>query len=240
MPSVNRHSKLVAQPGRGSELAERMLAVAEGLRETPGCWLYVVARVPGEPDTLWVTELWRSEEDIQAALEGDEAREAMAPVLELLDRERSEHRDLEPLGGVGMPAPAGRHAIVSLGELEDMAARFGFGEQGEARFARTALGAQTTGLSLQHLRPGARQAFGHRHHLDEEIYVVLEGEGTVAVEEEIHPIRALDAILVGPRAARAFEAGPAGLTLLATGAHHAGDAEILPGFWPGQRGERAG
>lgn len=33
---------------------------------------------------------------------------------------------------------------------------------------------------------------------------------------------------------RAFEAGPDGLELVAMGSHHAGDAEMLPGYWPGE------
>jgi hypothetical protein len=33
---------------------------------------------------------------------------------------------------------------------------------------------------------------------------------------------------------RAFEAGPDGLELLAAGTHHAGDAQMEPGFWPEQ------
>jgi uncharacterized cupin superfamily protein len=113
-----------------------------------------------------------------------------------------------------------------------MAPRFGFGEIGEARFARGALDAVGLGLSLHRLRPGARQAFGHLHHRDEEIYVVLDGSGAVAVDDEIRPVRRLDAVRVAPGAVRAFEAGPEGLAILAMGMHHAGDAEIRPGFWP--------
>ena len=43
----------------------------------------------------------------------------------------------------------------------------------------------------------------------------------------------LDAIRVAPGSTRAFEAGPDGLEVLATGTHHPGDVEMAPGFWPG-------
>ncbi len=98
------------------------------------------------------------------------------------------------------------------------------------------LGASSTGLSLQTLRPGKRAAFGHSHHVDEEIYVVLEGSGTLAIDGRLEPIQALDAIRVSPGSTRAFEAGPEGLTFLVAGTHHAGDAVIVPGFWPGEGG----
>jgi hypothetical protein len=48
----------------------------------------------------------------------------------------------------------------------------------------------------------------------------------------VREVRRLDAIRVAPGSTRAFEAGPEGLEILATGAHHAGDAQIEPGFWP--------
>ncbi len=125
-------------------------------------------------------------------------------------------------------------AVVNLEDVEDMAAKAGFGEMGEARFAREPLGAVGIGLSLQRLRPGKRQTFGHRHRLDEEVYVVVGGSGRVAVDDELREVKRLDAIRVAAGSVRAFEAGPDGLELLAMGSHHAGDPEMLPGWWAGQ------
>ncbi|MBO0745340.1 MAG: cupin domain-containing protein, partial [Candidatus Dormibacteraeota bacterium] len=122
--------------------------------------------------------------------------------------------------------------MVNLDDVEDMAPRFGYGEIGEARFARAPLGAVGLGVSLQRLRPDARQAFGHRHHRDEEIYIVLSGSGQVAVDDQIRDVRRLDAIRVAPGSVRSFQAGPDGLDVLAMGTHHPGDAEIAPGYWP--------
>lgn len=233
MQPVSRYARIVAKPGQEQKLLERMLAVSDSLREFPGCLLYIINQVPGEPGTLWVTELWRSQEDIDGALDSEGAKAAMPGVLELVDRERGERIDLAPVGGVGYRPQEKGFALVHLPELEDSAARFGYGEYGEARFARGALDAQNTGLSLQSFRPGVRQAFGHTHQLDEEIYVVLEGGGLMAIDEETIAVRTLDAVRVAPGSARAFEAGPDGLTVLAVGTHHAGDAQVLPGFWAG-------
>jgi quinol monooxygenase YgiN/mannose-6-phosphate isomerase-like protein (cupin superfamily) len=232
MSSVGRYTKAIAKPGQGEALARKLLEVAVSVTETPGCQLYLINRSPGEPDVVWVTELWRSQEELDAALNSDEARAAIPAVLELVDTDSFERIELEPLGGAGYPIATTGSTIVNLQDVEDSAAKFGFGETGEARFARTALGAATVGLSLQQLRPGARQTFGHRHALDEEVYVILAGSGRVAIDDEIQPLRRLDAVRVAPGSKRAFEAGPDGLQILATGAHRPGDAEILPGFWP--------
>jgi mannose-6-phosphate isomerase-like protein (cupin superfamily) len=198
----------------------------------PGCELYVINRLPSDPDIVWVTEQWQSRELLDAALATEDARAQIPHVLELVREDGFERIDLEPVGGVGLPAAMRGFAIVHLDELEDMAARFGLGAVGETRFARTALGASTVGVSVQRLHPGARQAFGHRHHRDEEVYIVLSGAGLVAVDDEVHEITARDAIRVGPGSLRAFQAGDDGLELLAVGTHHPGDAEMRPGFWP--------
>jgi mannose-6-phosphate isomerase-like protein (cupin superfamily) len=123
------------------------------------------------------------------------------------------------------------HTIKNIEDVEDMAAKHGLGELGEARFAREDLEATDTGLSHQRLRPGRRQGFGHRHEQAEEIYLVLSGSGRVKLDDEIVEIKRLDAIRVSPETMRAFEAGPEGLELVAFGAHHGGDGEMVQGWW---------
>lgn len=232
--AVARYVKITAKAGQGDALAAKMLEVAESLREAAGCELYVINRDPDDADVIWVTEQWSSGEQMQAALETEGARASIPEVMALVADGGFERTDVEPVGGVGYRPPgATGFGIVNLDDVEDMAAKAGFGEMGEARFARGDLGAEATGLSLQRLRPGVRQSFGHLHHLDEELYVILAGSGRLAVDDEIRPVKALDAIRVAPGSVRAFEAGPEGLDFLAMGTHHAGDAEMRPGFWPG-------
>jgi mannose-6-phosphate isomerase-like protein (cupin superfamily) len=124
------------------------------------------------------------------------------------------------------------HTIKNLREVEDVAPRFGFSEVQQARFAREDLNSETIGLAYLIVRPGKRQAFAHRHQVAEEIYVVLSGSGQVKLDDEVRPVTAMDAVRVAPQVARAFEAGPEGLELLAFGPRHAGDGEVLKeDFW---------
>ncbi len=119
----------------------------------------------------------------------------------------------------------------SLHKVEDLAPKHGFSEVGEARFARGELDAENTGLAYLVLRPGKRQAFGHRHENAEEIYVVLSGSGRVKLDDEIVELETMEAIRVAPEVARRFEAGPDGLELLAFGPHHDKDAVMEQDFW---------
>ncbi len=124
------------------------------------------------------------------------------------------------------------YAIKNLRDVNDVAPRFGFSEVQESRFAREDLASETIGLAFHRVKPNARQAFAHRHDQAEEIYVVLAGRGRVKLEDEVREIGLMDAIRIAPRVARAFEAGPDGLELLAFGPRHAGDGEILKeDFW---------
>jgi quinol monooxygenase YgiN/quercetin dioxygenase-like cupin family protein len=229
MSRVGRYVKFTAKTGQGDALAERLLHAAEGLRATQGCELYVINRTPEEPDVVWVTELWTSEADADAALETDEAKAAIPDVMTLV--ETSERIDLVPVGGVGAEEPRPGHTVRNLGEAEDQAAKYGYGEMGESRFPSDDLEAEHTGVSHQRLRPGKRQMFAHRHRRAEEVYVVLSGSGRVRIENEIVDIGPLDAIRVGPQQTRAFEAGPDGMEFLAFGARARGDAEIVPDWW---------
>jgi mannose-6-phosphate isomerase-like protein (cupin superfamily) len=123
------------------------------------------------------------------------------------------------------------YTIKNLRETADMAPKFGFAEHGEAHFPREELEAQTTGLAYHVLKANKRSAFGHRHEQAEEIYVVLSGGGRMRLDDEIVDIGELDAIRVEAKVARAFEAGPSGLSMLAFGPRHAGDGEVLNDFW---------
>lgn len=123
------------------------------------------------------------------------------------------------------------YTITNLREVEDLAPKHGFSDTQEARFARQALGCEQVGISLQRVKPDRRQAFGHSHGEDEEVYVILAGSGRIRLDEELVEVAAMDAIRVAPGVARAFEAGPEGLELLAFGNHHEGDAKPDPGFW---------
>jgi mannose-6-phosphate isomerase-like protein (cupin superfamily) len=127
-----------------------------------------------------------------------------------------------------MAAPFTRKRLT---DVKDSAPDFGFGDVQEARFAKDDLDAERTGVSHQCLKPNERSPFGHHHEEAEEVYVVLSGSGRLKLDNEIIEVETLDAIRVAPRVTRAFEAGPDGIEVLAVGARHDGDGEIIPGWW---------
>jgi quinol monooxygenase YgiN len=92
---------MVAQPGKGSVLANTLLRVAEGLRESPGCELYVINLSADEPDTVWVTEIWSDEDASDRALSGDLGEVGIGQVIGLLAGP-PELVELSPLGGPGL------------------------------------------------------------------------------------------------------------------------------------------
>jgi mannose-6-phosphate isomerase-like protein (cupin superfamily) len=119
------------------------------------------------------------------------------------------------------------YTIKNLRAVEDMAAKQGFSETQEARFAHDDLDAEQIGVSLQYLKPRKRHAFAHRHKEAEEIYVVLGGSGRVKLDDELVDVRPMDAIRISPSVTRAFEAGTEGLELLVFSPRAPGDAEIV-------------
>ena len=122
----------------------------------------------------------------------------------------------------------------NLREVENVAPRFQLPAEIEARFARSAIGGETLGLSHMTLAPGFRVPFGHRHAQQEEVYVVVRGSGRVKVEDDVVELREWDAIRFGKDVMRQMEAGPDGLEYLAFGAgDDPRDAEMTPGWWSG-------
>ncbi len=124
-----------------------------------------------------------------------------------------------------------KYSQINLAEVEDAAPANGFADRWQARGARTALGAQQTGVTHFRLRAGKRSPFVHRHESAEEIYVILSGSGRLKLDDEIVGVRALAAIRVAPEVARAFEAAGDGLEFLAFGPHHPSDGEALDDDW---------
>jgi uncharacterized cupin superfamily protein len=125
------------------------------------------------------------------------------------------------------------YTIKNLAEVEDAAPRSGFGDVWEARVARSALGAEQTGVSFFRLNPGRRSAFSHRHAEAEEIYLILRGRGRMKLDEDIVEVGPLDAVRVAPSVVRAFEADADGLDFLVVGAHHPRDGELVDDGWVG-------
>ncbi len=118
-----------------------------------------------------------------------------------------------------------------LTDVKDSAPEFGMDDVQEARFAKKDLDAEATGVSHIRLKPGQRTPFGHKHEKAEEVYIVIGGSGRLKLDDEIIEVERLDAIRVSPEVVRNFEAGPGGIEVLAVGARHDGDGEVIPGWW---------
>jgi mannose-6-phosphate isomerase-like protein (cupin superfamily) len=124
------------------------------------------------------------------------------------------------------------YAKKNLRDVKDVAAEHGLAESQEARFPRTDLATEQTGMNYLVVKPGKREAFAHRHKTAEEIYVVLSGAGLVKLDDELVELGPLDAVRVSPGVARSFEAGPDGpLEVLVFGPRVEGDGEMVQDFW---------
>jgi uncharacterized cupin superfamily protein len=128
----------------------------------------------------------------------------------------------------------------SIVNLEDAPSEF----EGRVRHLAEAGGSQLTGLNWAALEAGEEGAPPHCHSAEEEIFVVLEGEGTMElwpspqasrlhggeVERETHSLRRGSVISrpPGTRVAHAFRAGSEGMTYLAYGTRDPNDIAYYP------------
>ena len=117
-------------------------------------------------------------------------------------------------------------------DVENQSPKHGMPSELEARFARSALGGETLGLTLFKLAPGFRIPFGHKHEGQEEVYVIVRGSARIKVDSEVVELGEWDAIRFNKAAMRNVEAGPDGVEYLAFSAgDDPRDAEMVPGWW---------
>lgn len=119
----------------------------------------------------------------------------------------------------------------NVADLKDSAKEYGISEIQEARFGAGEVDAEKTGFGHQVLKPGKRQAFGHKHDEAEEIYYMIAGSGQVRLDDETVDLVEKDVLRVAPEVARRFQAGADGLEYLSFGTRHEGDGEVMPDFW---------
>ncbi|MFC5825653.1 ATP-binding protein [Nonomuraea insulae] len=100
MERIARYGKFVAKDGQGQELAVLLLGAAGALENERGCELYLINRQTDAPDTVWVTELWRSKADLDAALKQVAGSSEVSAALRLV--RSAETIGLDLLGGAGL------------------------------------------------------------------------------------------------------------------------------------------
>lgn len=81
---------------------EALTAILSGeVGAMPGCLSYIVARDATDPDIIWVTEVWESQQSHAASLSLPAVREAIASAMPLIAGMDS-IAETEPVGGVGL------------------------------------------------------------------------------------------------------------------------------------------
>ena len=91
-------------------------------------------------------------------------------------------------------------------------------------------GATLTGLNIDQIHPGKLNTVPHCHSAEEELFVVLEGEGTCLLSDEEHPLRAGNIVArpAGTRVAHTFRGGGGGMRLLVYGTREPNDICYYP------------
>jgi quercetin dioxygenase-like cupin family protein len=100
-------------------------------------------------------------------------------------------------------------------------------------FSRHEVGSTQVGVSRFSYAPGARMPFGHRHGVQEEVYVVVAGSGRAKLADEIIELALWDVLRVAPQVIRSFEAGADGMEMICVGGKRprGGDNEGFKDFW---------
>ena len=89
-----------AHPGQRDALAAVML---EASGDLPGCLSYIVAKDPGDDESLWITEVWESRAHHQGSLSLPAVHAAIARGRPLIAGFGPERFETEPVGGHGLP-----------------------------------------------------------------------------------------------------------------------------------------
>ncbi|HEX4208085.1 MAG TPA: putative quinol monooxygenase [Ktedonobacteraceae bacterium] len=100
MQAYGCYVKFTALPGQRDALVEHLLSAAASVEKVAGCELYLINTSPAEPESVWVTEIWRSQEEHDASLTIEGAQEAIKQVLPLLAAS-PQKIDVLPVGGKG-------------------------------------------------------------------------------------------------------------------------------------------
>jgi quinol monooxygenase YgiN len=103
MSKVGRYVHFTAREGLRDALVGNLLGAARLLADAPGCELYLISTSPTDPDTVWVTEVWSTQAELDASLTLDSVKGAIQRVLPLLVGPPG-RIDLSPVGGKGLAA----------------------------------------------------------------------------------------------------------------------------------------
>jgi quinol monooxygenase YgiN len=97
-PMYGLIGRVQAKPGQRDALIAILLAGTEKMR---GCLSYVVAEVPTDPDSLWITEVWDNQESHEASLSLPSVKEAISRGRPMIAG-FSDRFETRPVGGQGL------------------------------------------------------------------------------------------------------------------------------------------
>jgi uncharacterized cupin superfamily protein len=129
-----------------------------------------------------------------------------------------------------VPEPSARPAsIVNLEDVDEEA--FREADCGvRSRPLSAAAGSELSGLVVDVVDPGMLNGYPHCHSAEEEIFIVLEGDGVCLLGDDEHPMRRGSVVArpPGTRIAHTFRGGAEGMTILVYGTREPNDICYYP------------
>jgi uncharacterized cupin superfamily protein len=104
----------------------------------------------------------------------------------------------------------------------------------QIRFLREPLGLENFAVSLEQFAAGFCPSRGHRHKLQEEVYLLISGQAEIKLEDEVVALEPMTAVRVPPETGRALRArGAEDAVVVTIGAPQTSmdDVEFIPDFW---------
>lgn len=125
------------------------------------------------------------------------------------------------------------YTVVKVSDVPDQGPNLGIAPDVEIRFLRNDLNCQDCGVSYMRMAPSSRQPTGHRHKVQEEIYLLVSGSALVKAGDDVIELQPWTAIRVPNETVRSFESGPEGAEFVIVGAPNTGpgDAIDVEEFW---------
>jgi hypothetical protein len=119
------------------------------------------------------------------------------------------------------------YTVVKVADVPDQGPNFGYEGLMEARFMRVDLGCENCGVSYLRLAPSFRIPFGHRHKVQEEVYVLVSGNARVKAGDDVVDLEPWTAIRLPKDTMRGIEAGPEGAEFVLIGAPNTGPGDAI-------------
>jgi len=95
-------NKLTAKPGQRDRVAQILIESGKLFDDNAACIISMVSESAQDANVLWVTDLWTSRDEHEAALKQPELRPFVEEALPLLEG-MPEQIEIRPIGGKGFP-----------------------------------------------------------------------------------------------------------------------------------------